>query len=73
MHVTVFRAYEVIFLYRNKLSAMATSDGIWRELPGEKMGAWRRTGSRGLHGGGSTFELGCAREPGFLQELLRRV
>lgn len=73
MHVTVFRAYKVIFLYRNRLSAMVTSGGIWRELPGEKMGTWRRKGSRGLYGGGSTFELGHAKEPGLLQELLRRV
>lgn len=52
---------------------MVTAGVIWKKLPGEQVGAWREKGSRGLRGGGGTFELGCPGDPGLLQVKLGRV
>ena len=40
---------------------MATAGAVWRKLPGEQVGAWRKKGSGGLRGEGGAFELGCSR------------
>lgn len=68
MCVAVLRAYGVASQYRNGLSVMATVGSVRRELPGERVEAWRRKGLGGLHGEGGTFKLLHAGKPGFLQE-----
>lgn len=56
---------------------MATASVVWRKLPGEQVGAWRKKGSGGLRGEGGTFELGCSRgariSPGGVEKGLSRV